>query len=108
MATHNRRDRLIAMLDSLRAQTLARDRFEVIVVDDASTDGTKEELTRQAARGDLDLKLIRREKAGGPATARNEGWRAASADLVAFTDDDCVAVPGWLEAGLAAHSDEPD
>ena len=107
MATHNRRERLIAMLDSLRAQTLGRDRFEVIVVDDASSDGTPEELQRQAARGDLDLQVIRREKGGGPAVARNEGWHAARAALVAFTDDDCVAVPGWLEAGLAAHAEHP-
>ena len=107
MATHNRRERLIAMLDSLRAQTLGRDRFEVIVVDDASSDGTPEELQRQAARGDLDLQVIRREMGGGPAVARNEGWHAARAALVAFTDDDCVAVPGWLEAGLAAHAEHP-
>src|SRR4051812_42941883 len=108
MATHNRRERLIAMLDSLRAQTVGRDRFEVIVVDDASSDGTQEELERQSARGDLNLKVIRRQTGGGPAVARNEGWRAASATLVAFTDDDCVTVPAWLEAGLAAHAASPD
>src|SRR3954451_21930647 len=108
MATHNRRERLIAMLDSLRAQTVGRDRFEVIVVDDASSDGTQEELERQVARGDLGLKVIRRDTGGGPAVARNAGWRAASAVLVAFTDDDCVAVPEWLEAGLAAHAADPD
>jgi glycosyltransferase involved in cell wall biosynthesis len=108
MATHNRRDRLVAMLDSLRAQTVRPERFEVIVVDDASSDGTEDELAHQAARGDLDLKVIRRGKGGGPAVARNEGWRAASADLVAFTDDDCVTVPGWLEAGLAAHAAAPE
>lgn len=108
MATHNRRERLVAMLDSLRAQTIGVERFEVIVVDDASSDGTPEELDRQAARGDLSLRVIRREKGGGPAVARNQGWRAAEGDLIAFTDDDCVAVPGWLEAGLAAHAAQPE
>jgi GT2 family glycosyltransferase len=108
MATHNRRERLVAMLDSLRAQTVGRERFEVVVVDDASSDGTAEELERQAARGDLDLRVIRRERGGGPAVARNEGWRAARADLVAFTDDDCMAVPQWLQAGLKAHADKAD
>lgn len=108
MATHNRRERLAAMLDSLRAQTLASDRFEVVVVDDASSDGTREELDRQVERGDLALRVIHRDTPGGPAVARNQGWRAATAKLVAFTDDDCVAAPGWLEAGLAAHAGEPD
>ena len=38
----------------------------------------------------------------GPAAARNTGWRAARAPLVAFTDDDCVPTPQWLQAGLEA------
>jgi GT2 family glycosyltransferase len=38
----------------------------------------------------------------GPAPARNIGWRAKSAPVLAFIDDDCVPGPGWLEAGLAA------
>lgn len=103
MATHNRAQRLAAMLDSLRAQTLDEDRFEVIVVDDASDDGqTHALLERERARGGLDLSVIRRERSAGPARARNEGWRAARAPFVAFTDDDCVASPRWLEAGLEA------
>jgi GT2 family glycosyltransferase len=43
----------------------------------------------------------------GPAAARNRGWRAARAPVVAFTDDDCVPDPGWLEAGLGACEEEP-
>jgi GT2 family glycosyltransferase len=63
-------------LAALESQTLARDRFEIIVVEDT-----------------------RRE---GPATARNRGWRSAGAPIIAFTDDDCVPDAGWLEHGLAA------
>ena len=43
----------------------------------------------------------------GPAAARNVAWRATSAPVVAFTDDDCVPSPGWLEAGLAEIGDLP-
>lgn len=39
---------------------------------------------------------------GGPAAARNAGWRAAGGEIIAFTDDDCLPVPGWLAAGVAA------
>ena len=39
------------------------------------------------------------ENAAAPAAARNRGWRAAEADLIAFTDDDCVPLSGWLEEG---------
>jgi glycosyltransferase involved in cell wall biosynthesis len=48
-----------------------------------------------------------RSAPGGPAVARNEGWRAARAPLVAFTDDDCEADPRWLEACLAAAERAP-
>src|SRR5688572_297385 len=93
--THNRAGRLAAQLESLRAQT-TRD-FEVIVVDDGSRDGTPEVLAAQIARGGFDLRAIRHDAPQGPATARNAGWQAARAPLVAFTDDDCISHPGWLE-----------
>jgi GT2 family glycosyltransferase len=44
------------------------------------------------------IALRRLEQQSGPATARDVGWRAAKAPLVAFTDDDCVPQPGWLRA----------
>jgi glycosyltransferase involved in cell wall biosynthesis len=104
VATHNRSRRLTALLESLRAQTLARERFEVIVVDDASTDDTQSVL---ADDGGLELRVVRRERTGGPAAARNAGWREARAGLVAFTDDDCRVAPDWLEAALRAHREHP-
>jgi glycosyltransferase involved in cell wall biosynthesis len=101
-ATHNRADRLAALLDALRAQTLGRDRFDVVIVDDGSSDGTQELLAAALARGDLSLTALRQDPNRGPAAARNAGWRAARAPVIAFTDDDCRPSPGWLEAGLAA------
>jgi glycosyltransferase involved in cell wall biosynthesis len=105
--THNRAGRLAAALESLRAQTFPRESFEVIVVDDASTDGTAALLESEQARGELLLRTVRLADAGGPGRARNEGWRQAGGELVAFTDDDCVADPGWLEAGVAAWGGDP-
>jgi GT2 family glycosyltransferase len=105
VATHNRAGQLAALLDSLRPQTIAS--FEVVVVDDASSDDTQQMLEREQGRGELDLRVVSRAQSGGPAVARNAGWREARAPLVAFTDDDCTVVPGWLEAGLRAHADEP-
>ena len=107
VATHNRRARLAALLDSLDRQTLSKEQFEVIVVDDGSTDGTPSLLRERAERSAIRLLTIRRDRSGGPAVARNEGWRAATAPLIAFTDDDCEADPGWLEAGLEAARVHP-
>ena len=108
LATHDRPRRLDALLESLRAQTLAPDRYEVVVVDDGSPgEATTAVLDAQLARPGMQLRVIRRERSGGPSVARNEGWRAARAPLVAFTDDDCVATPTWAEAGLRAHAEHP-
>jgi GT2 family glycosyltransferase len=100
-ATHNRADRLVKMLDALAAQTVGSDRFEVIVVDDASSDETPRILAEHAANGRLRLTTFRQERGGGPAAARNRGWRAASGELIAFTDDDCEPAAEWLEQLLA-------
>ncbi len=105
VATHNRSSQLGELLAGLRSQSLDRDSFEVVVVDDGSTDGTRAVLAAEAGRDGPRLRVIERQVSGGPATARDQGWRAARGAVIAFTDDDCVPEPGWLEAGLAASAD---
>ena len=106
--THRRPDRLARLLDALEEQTLASERFEVVVVDDASGDRTGEVLETRRSSGRLRLEVLTQDRNGGPAVARNRGWRAARAELLAFTDDDCVPDPSWLEVGLRALAGEPD
>ena len=98
VATRNRAERLRRLLESLTAQTLGDQHFEIVVVDDGSDDETPRVLSELAADGGLPLRVVRRERAAGPATARNAGWRAAEGRLIVFTDDDCRAAPVWLEA----------
>ena len=97
VATHNRRDQLVTLLDALDGQTLPRDQFEVVIVDDGSSDDTW-----SFAKGRADV-FVRNEKALGPAGARQAGWPQARGKLVAFTDDDCRPEADWLEAGLRQH-----
>lgn len=99
VATRNRAALLERLLASLRAQSV--EDFEVVVVDDGSTDRTPEVL---AAAG---VRALRHAVSRGPAAARDAGWRAARAPLIAFTDDDCEAAPGWLRAGLEAWGRDP-
>src|SRR4051812_9195518 len=106
-ATHDRPMRLARQLEALRSQTLAPDRYEIVVVDDASGPETRAVLEREQARDGAPLKVIHHDVSQGPAAARNAGWRAAQAPLIAFTDDDCQAPAGWLEAGLRASADHP-
>ena len=108
ISTKDRPERLGRQLAALRAQSVPADAFEVIVVDDGSGPETGALLAREAEHfPEGSLRTIRREVSAGPATGRNEGWRAARGELIAFTDDDCEASPGWLEALLRAAAEHP-
>lgn len=100
--SHGRADRLERLLRALAKQDLPAGDFEVVVVDDASPDGTGAVLAKAEASGTLPLRVLTQPVRRGPAAARNLAWRSTGAPVIAFTDDDCVPDPGWLRAGLAA------
>ncbi len=80
-------------LMALAAQTMVRDDFEVVIVNDGSLPLPAEEL--HAYRERLTIRSIHQEW-GGPASARNTGIREAHGEYLAFTDDDCAPAPDWL------------
>jgi GT2 family glycosyltransferase len=98
--THRRETRLAFALEALAAQTLPRQRFEVIVVRSPAT----EPPYAQAPDG-LDVRFIAADEASRPGQ-RNVGIGAARAELIAFTDDDCRPAARWLEALLEAADGE--
>jgi glycosyltransferase involved in cell wall biosynthesis len=94
MPTRNRAALLRRALESLLAQNYPAEQFSIIIVDDGSTDETwsvLESVKDSRVRA-------RRIEHRGPYSARNEGWRAGSGEIVAFIDDDCVADANWLSA----------
>ena len=96
VATYNRRNELRELLESLEKQTLPREHFEVVIVDDGSTDGTQEWLREHEKESSLRLHFLQQKNAG-PAAARNRGMKEASGDFFIFIDSDCIAPPSWLE-----------
>jgi GT2 family glycosyltransferase len=103
--THERAALLARSLGSLTAQTLAPSQFEVVVVDDGSSDNTEEVCGGFA--GQLALRYLRIENSGTSA-AKNLGLFASRAALVLFFDDDDLADPGLLEAHIEAHRAHPE
>lgn len=98
-----RRPALLARcLEALVAQRLPADAFEILVVDDGCDAETRRTVLRVGATAPVRVLYLEAGPAGGPAAARNIGWRAASADIIAFTDDDCIPSRSWLQAGLDA------
>jgi GT2 family glycosyltransferase len=100
--TYRRPDLLARCLAALAAQSLDPDSYEVLVADDAASDTTRCQVEDFAATVTPSVCYLPVTGPYGPAAARNVGWRAAGAEVVAFTDDDTVPDPGWLAAGLGA------
>jgi GT2 family glycosyltransferase len=95
IAVYNGAATIEACVSSLLAMSYPRERFEIVVVDNGSGDGTRERL--RAFGGAI---RVLHEPTRGAAAARNAGVRAARAATVAFTDADCTVEPWWLGALL--------
>ena len=107
IATHERPGLLARCVRALLRQDIPPQSYEVVVVDDGSSDAAKrvtmQALTELAEGRDRPTeRYLHQPRNRGPAAARNVGWRAAAAPVIAFTDDDTVPDAGWLREGLAA------
>lgn len=98
VATRNQAATLEATIHAVLAQTFDGE-LELIVVDDASTDRTREMLRRVAA-ADARVTVIESDAHLGAAGARNRALERARGEYVAFTDSDCVPDGGWISALL--------
>ena len=95
VSTYNNRRLLRPCLDALLAQDFPAGDYEIIVVDDGSTDGTADMM--EAVRAPVAIRCIRQANRG-LAAARNLGMRAAMGRIVLFLDSDLWAGPGLLQA----------
>ncbi|WP_066380900.1 glycosyltransferase family 2 protein, partial [Anabaena sp. CA = ATCC 33047] len=93
ICTHNRDNYLGAAIDSLLAQEFAGE-FEVVVVDNGSSDRTREVAEQRASNSRFKYVF---ESTLGLSVARNTGARVAQAEILAYLDDDAVATPHWLQ-----------
>jgi cellulose synthase/poly-beta-1,6-N-acetylglucosamine synthase-like glycosyltransferase len=97
----NAADTIAECIDSVLALDYPKDDFEVLVVDNASTDRTPAILERYA-----DRVRVLYEPSRGPSHARNAGVRCARGGVIAFTDADCRVDPNWLTEIVPAVRDE--
>jgi len=101
--TLRRAELLRRCLDGLIAQRVDPEAFEIVVVDEGHEDRVRELVLGIALwiRAPQ-IRYLRPTHGRGLAGARNRGWRAAKGALIAFTEDDTIPAPDWLEAGARA------
>jgi len=104
---HNGAETIESCLVALLDQSLAEDEYEIIAVDDGSTDGTRELVKSfvQPAHGGGQSVILLSQPHSGPAAARNLGAREASGDILLFTDADCAPTRNWVEQMIKAFAD---
>jgi glycosyltransferase involved in cell wall biosynthesis len=105
LCTYNRRPLLGRVLDALFHQDLDADAYEIVLVDDGSTDGTYEEVLARLAPP-CAFHLVRQHNAG-LARGRNVGVERGRGEIVLFMDDDVLATPGLLSAHVRFHRTHP-
>lgn len=101
--TRDRSDLLSLAIQSLLSQTLDKNHFETLIVDNGSTDHTKEIVTKYINQLP-NLRYIYAPKPGLH-TGRHRGMREAKGDVLVFADDDIEATPAWLESYHRLFSD---
>jgi glycosyltransferase involved in cell wall biosynthesis len=103
LPTYNRLRVLMRAIASVLAQDMSD--FELLIVDDCSTDGTADWLKQQT---DPRIRAIAASRNGGPSAARNLGLEAARSPIVSFLDSDDVYRPNRLSRALTVFDTEPE
>lgn len=104
IATYNRLPELKELIASVKALDFPADRFELVISDDGSTDGTRSYLEEQSFP--FRLRYLYQENKG-PGEARNHGMREAAGDYFIFIDSDCIIPPDYLTKVDRHLSEEP-
>ena len=107
VSAFNRLEALKMCLTALLHQTIEIDKYEIILVDDCSTDGTKEYI-EQLIHMVSNVKYIRHQVNQGLASARNSGIMSARGEFIIFLDGDIIPKPDFIENFLYYHAQYPD
>jgi glycosyltransferase involved in cell wall biosynthesis len=104
--TYNRAMLLERVLDACFEQTAGDDEYEVVVVNDGSTDDTSDVLRRMAPRARCAFEVIEQPN-GGLANARNTGIARSNGTRIIFIDDDVLVLPNFVAEHLRAGAERP-
>ena len=108
VCTHNRGPSLTGVLDNLKSQVIDENdsRWELVLVDNNSNDGTRELIERQIGRVNFSIKYMF-ESQQGKSFALNTGIESSTGHLLAFTDDDVILDAHWISSVFRAFRTYP-
>lgn len=106
LCTYNRAGLLERVLDACFEQTVPDDAYEVVLVNDGSSDATPTVVERVAARANCRFVVVHQTNAG-LAAARNAGIARASGTRIVFIDDDVLVLPNFVAEHLRSHDRRP-
>lgn len=98
--TYNRNVKLVETIGRIENNPFPKKQFEIIIIDDASTDNT-EEIVQDLIKKYRNIKYIKNTKNLGPASSRNKGIKLSRGEYIFFTDDDCLVPKTWLSEYLS-------
>jgi glycosyltransferase involved in cell wall biosynthesis len=99
VSVQNRPELIVRLLEALQTQTYPAERYEVVVVDNGSTDETPSVVRAFGEEARMAVRVVSKEPSSVSAS-RNLGVDEARGDVIAFTDSDCRPTPGWLAEGV--------
>ena len=103
ICTHNREKYLKQAIESLINQSLSNDLYEILIIDNASTDNTKNVISNYFSHIS-NIRYIYEPKIG-LSHARNCAWYNSSSQYICYLDDDAIANPNWLESFINIFND---
>jgi GT2 family glycosyltransferase len=106
LCTYNRAAVLARVLDACFEQTVPDDAYEVVLVDDGSSDETPDIVERARVRANCSFTVVRQPNSG-LAKSRNAGIAPAGGEQIIFIDDDVIPLPNFVEEHLRAHARDP-
>jgi glycosyltransferase involved in cell wall biosynthesis len=105
--THNRQDTLQKAIQAYLNQTVPSNSFEILAVDDGSSDGTSQVVAGFMGRGPISIRYFRQEQRG-PAAARNLGILESAGEIILFSDDDIVPARNLVAEHISWHEKYPE
>ena len=106
--TYNRSDEVIDLIHSFNDQIFPHDLFEILLIDDGSTDDTEKKVTELKSQSGFKIRFFQRNHEC-PGPARNYGMSQAKGEYFLFIDSDCIADESWLSnLARAVEAQKPD